>query len=78
LQAALLPFLHELKDVAANLQIVVRDLDLRLDAAQLDVVAREFGENRDKRITALVGRLINLRVGGFDLPADLAPEIEQA
>jgi hypothetical protein len=44
LQAALLPFLHELKDVAANLQIVVRDPDLRLDAAQLDIVAREFRE----------------------------------
>jgi hypothetical protein len=40
----LLPFLHELKDVAANLQIVVRDPDLRLDAAQLDIVAREFRE----------------------------------
>jgi hypothetical protein len=44
LQTALLPLLHELKDVATHLQIVVRDLDLRLDAAQLDVVACEFCE----------------------------------
>jgi hypothetical protein len=44
LQAALLAFLHELKDIAVNLQIVVCDFDLCLDAAQLDVVARELGE----------------------------------
>ena len=76
LQAALLAFLREPKHVAIDLEIVVGDPDLGLHAAQLDVVARQFGEARDQRVAALVGGLIDGGVGGFDLPADLAPQVQ--
>ena len=76
LQAALLAFLRKPEHVAINLEIVIGDPDLGLDAAQLDVVARQFREARDQRVAALIGGLIDRGVGGFDLPADLAPQVQ--
>ena len=76
LHAALLSLLRDLEDVAINLQIVVRNPDLGLDTAQLNVIARQFGEARNQRIAALILSLIDLRVSRLDLSADLAPEVE--
>ncbi len=76
LQAALLAFLRKPKHVAIDLEIVIGDPDLGLDAAQLDVVARQFRQTRDQRVAALIGGLIDRCVGGFDLPADLAPQVQ--
>ena len=76
LQAALCAFLRKPEHVAIDLEIVIGDPDLGLDAAQLDVVAREFRQTGDQRVAALVGGLIDRRVGGFDLAADLAPQVK--
>ena len=76
LQAALLAFLRKPEHVAIDLEVIIGDLDLGLDAAQLDVVARQFRQTGDQRIAALVGGLIDGCVGGFDLPADLAPQVK--
>ncbi len=72
----LLAILHELQDIAIDLQIIVGDSDLRLHAAQLQIVPGKFSETRDQRIAALVRRLVDLGVGRLDLPAHPAPEIE--
>jgi len=47
-----------------------------LDTAQLDVVARQFREARDEGIAALLGGLIDLRIGRFNLAADSTPEVK--
>jgi len=64
------------QDVLGDLQIVDSDPDLHLDAAHLDVVARQFREARDEGIAALLGGLIDLRIGRFNLAADAAPEVK--
>jgi len=63
-------------DVLGDLQIVDRNPDLHLDTAQLDVVARQFREARDEGIAALLGGLIDLRIGRFNLAADPTPEVK--
>ncbi len=40
---------------------------LLLDAAQLHIVARQFGERRNERAAALIGGRIAVGIGGFDL-----------
>src|SRR5712672_4580105 len=68
--------LRTCQDVLGDLQIVDSDPDLHLDTAQLDVVARQFREARDEGIAALLGGLIDLRIGRFNLAADAAPEVK--
>ena len=76
LHAALLPFLRQLENIAIDLEIVVGDLDLGLHAAQLHIVPGQFRQTRHQRVAALIGGLIDLGIGGLDLAAHLAPEIE--
>ena len=76
LHPVLLALLYQPKNIAIDLQIVVSDPDLGLHAAQLDIVAGKFGQTRDQCVAALIGGLIDLGVGGFDLPAHPAPEID--
>ena len=71
MQAVLLARLRQFQDIAIDLQIVGGDLDLGLDAAKLHVVPRKFGQGGDQRVAALVRGLVDLGVGGFDLPATL-------
>ena len=71
-----LPLLRDFLDIASDRQILVGDGDLRLRAAQLNVIAREFGQRRDQRVAAHLGRLIDLRVGGFDRAPHMAPKVE--
>jgi hypothetical protein len=58
------------------LQVFIGDPELCLHASQLDVIARNFGEARNQRIAALVGRLLDPGVRRFDLPAHATPQIE--
>ena len=57
-------------------QILIGDGDLRLRAAQLNVIAREFRQRRDQRVAPQLGRLLDLRVGGFDRAPHMAPKVE--
>src|SRR5712672_2946654 len=68
--------LRTCQDVLGDLQIVDSDPDLHLDTAQLDVVARQFREARDEGTAALLGGLIDLRIGRFNLAADATPEVK--
>ena len=47
-----------------------------MDTAQLDVVAGQFRKARDEGIAALLGGLIDLRIGRFNLAADSTPEVK--
>ena len=73
---SLLPILRDVENIALGLDVVTGDLDLPLDAAQLHVVARHFGERRDERATPLVRRGIDVGIGGFDLAPHMPPDIE--
>ncbi len=74
--ALLLKLLRQLKDVAIDPDVILRDADLLLRAAKLDVVSRQLGEARDQRIAPAILRHVDLGVRGFDLPAHMAPEIK--
>ncbi len=66
----------QLHDLGGAFQIVIGDGDLLLHAAQFDVVARHFGEERHENIAALVFAQVDLGVARFDLAADMAPNID--
>ena len=71
-----LPFLGQMLDVLADAQVFIGDSDLRLHAAKLDVIAREFSLRRDESVALQFSGLVGLRVGGFNLPPHMAPEIQ--
>src|SRR6185295_11131917 len=70
------PELEELERLPVSLQRLVRDLELRIETAQLQIRARHLSDQReDQAASRLLGREdIGARCLG--LPADASPEID--
>src|ERR1700677_521864 len=75
-QALFLQRLRQLEETLFGLHVFVGDVHERLRAAQLYVVVRDLRQRRDQYLPSLILGGLDLRVGGLDLAADAAPQIQ--
>ena len=68
--------LGELQALLGGLDVVPRDLQQQLVAAQLDVVARQLGEAGDQRGAPEFGRCLDRRGCRFDRAPHPAPHVD--
>ena len=75
-EAALLARPHHPEHILVDLDVGEVDADLVLRAAQLHVIARQFGEVRHQGVAPALGRAVGLCLRGLDRSAHPAPKIE--
>ena len=70
------PRLGQLGSLLRGLHGVARDLQAQLQAAQVHVVSRHIGDDRDKRGVAHLGKRLGVVTHRFEQAAVLAPNVE--
>ena len=69
--------LREAEKILRRLHVVLRDDELRLGVAELDIVARHLGDGLDENATSLLLGRFELGVSSLNLASHLAPEIDR-
>ena len=75
-QSLLLERLRQIQETLFGFHVFIGDVDQGLGAAQLDVVVCHLRQRGDEGRAPLVLGSYDLSIGGFDLSADVAPEIQ--
>jgi len=68
--------LRDLGGVLLDLDVALGDLDLLLEAAELEVISRDFSEERDQGVAAAFDLCGDVGVGGLDVAADAAEDVD--